>query len=188
MKRKTHGRLVLSLLAILAVALLSGCGGSGDSAQPADTTTQEQASEPAEIPLVSEIDYEALLTPADVESVSGLSGLMTVPYDPSIGAGGDVNIAEADGQLVVMLIVEGPEYYEIWKGDGQTFLRAYTPVVGEESFIGPVESVTPDSYIFGFRTESYSVVVDTFFRVQGVTKILSVEQLAELAGIVESRL
>jgi hypothetical protein len=187
---KSLGRnwFVWVLVGLLAGGLLAGCGGSAGSSGAGTTTTQETPGASSEAPTTKTIDYAALLTPADVEAVSGLTGLKTVPYDPSIGAGGKVNIAEADGQLVAMLLVHGPEFYTIWKGDGQTFLRDYTPAVGEESFIGPVASVTPDSYIFGFRKGSYSVVVDTFFRAKGVKKILSIEQLAELAGIVASRL
>ena len=37
---------------------------------------------------------------------------------PLLGAGGNVNIATADGQLVVMLVVEGPETWDAWLTDG----------------------------------------------------------------------
>ncbi|MDO8963180.1 MAG: hypothetical protein Q7W30_01675 [Coriobacteriia bacterium] len=177
-----------ALVGLLAGSLLAGCGGSAGSSGTGTSTPADKPAAPSKPPATDTVDYAALLTPADVETVSGFTGLKTVPYDPSIGAGGKVNIAEADGQLVAMLLVHGPEFYKIWKGDGQTFLRDYTPTVGDESFIGPAASVTTDSYIFGFRKGSYSVVVDTFFRAKGVRKVLSVDQLAELARIVASRL
>lgn len=183
-----HARLATAFIVIVALGLLGGCGEPDSQTEPAALTAEETEVESPNLPAADSRDFSALLTPADVEAVSGLSGLKTVPYDPMIGAGGNVNIAEADGQLVAMLIVEDAESYDIWEGDSQTYLRDYTPAVGEKSFIGPHDSVTTDSYIFGFRSGSYAVVVDTFFRVQGVTKILSVEQLAELAMIVESRL
>lgn len=183
-----HAWLAAALIGLITLGLLGGCAEADDQTGSAAPIAEESETESPDLSPVDSRDFSALLSPTDVEAVSGLSGLKTVPYDPSIGAGGDVNIAEADGQLVAMLIVEDAESYDIWKGDSQTYLRDYTPAVGEESFIGPHDSVTTDSYIFGFHTGPYAVVVDTFFRVQGVTKILSVEQLAELAMIVESRL
>jgi hypothetical protein len=188
MQTLTRNSLVLALVGLLMIGSLAGCGTSDKATEPVASTTETTSAGTPETPAADAIDYATLLTPADVEGVSGLSGLKVVPYDPSIGAGGKVNIAEADGQLVAMLLVESVEFYDIWKGDGQTFLRDYTPAVGEASFIGPATTVTKDSYIFAFRKGSYAVVVDTFFRVKGVTKILSVEQLAELATIVASRL
>lgn len=183
-----HAWPVVALIGFVALGLLGGCAEADSQTEPAALTAEETEVESPDLTAADSRDFSALLTPADVEAISGLSGLTTVPYDPMIGAGGHVNIAEADGQLVAMLIVEDVEFYDMWKGDSQTYLRDCTPAVGEESFIGPHDSVTPDSYLFGFRSGSYAVVVDTFFRVEGVTKILSVEQLAELAAIVESRL
>ncbi len=188
MRVLARGRRVAPLLVLLAVALLAGCGAADDTAVSDTEATGAPSGEEGTPHASAGIDYATLLTPADVEQVSGLSGLVTVAYDPTVGAGGNVNIAEADGQLVAMLIVQDAPFYDVWKSDGETFLREYEPAVGEESFIGPAESVTTDSYIFGFRQGEYAVVVDTFFRVQGATKILSVEQLAELARIVSSRL
>jgi len=185
--------LALVLVGILGVGFLAGCSGSGEAAKPAvsaagETTATAPAAPAPKTTTSQELDYAALLTPADVEGVSGLSGLKTVPYDPKTGAGGKVNIAEADGQLVAMLLVHGPEYYKIWKGDGRTFLRVYTPTVGDESFIGPVKSVSSQPYIFGFKKGSRAVVIDTYLRDKGATTILSVSQLAKLAEIVASRL
>jgi hypothetical protein len=179
---------VLALAALLSASLLAGCSAADDTTESDTPGTEAASGDSGSAHAVAGLDYATLLTPADVESVSGLTGLKTVPYDPKVGAGGNVNIAEADGQLVAMLIVQDAEYYDAWKSDGETFLSDYTPAVGDESFIGPDASVTPDSYIFAFRQGEYAVVLDTFFRVQGVTKILSVEQLAELAKIVSSRL
>ena len=193
MRTRKRIRLALALVGILGVGLLAGCSGSGEAAKPAvstagETTATAPATPAPKAPTSQELDYAALLTPEDVESVSGLSGLKTVPYDPKTGAGGKVNIAEADGQLVAMLLVQGPEYYKIWKGDGRTFMRVYTPTVGDESFIGPAESVSSQPYIFGFKKGSRAVVIDTYLRNKGATTILSVSQLAKLAEIVASRL
>ena len=172
-------RRYIALALVLAVVLVmpAGC----DDAEPVIETL--------ETPDVSVApDPSALLTPADVEAVSGLSGLEVVPYDPAVGAGGDVNIADASGQLVAMLVVEGPETWDLWLTDGFTVREPVTPPVGEESFIGPSLDVNEAVYIFGFIKGETAVVIDTFFDPAGNGTILSTEELRELAEIVESRL
>ncbi len=184
--------LVRSVLAIALACVLAGCAQTSTPAEesaPASTSSAEQAAEQQDESQNAggvAVDPTTLLTPADVESVSGLSGLKVVPYDPSIGAGGKVNIATADGQLVAMLVFEGPDVWEAWNSDGVTFGQEYTPTVGDESFTGPAEMDTP--YIFAFRNGDNAVVIDTFFDAGATNTILTVEQLAELARLVDSRL
>lgn len=170
--------IVVVVLAALMLAL-TGCG-----AEPDATTMSEQESGPAPEAAAT----EDLLTPADVEGVSGLSGLQVVPYDPAIGAGGDINIADAEGQLVAMLVEEGPETWDAWLTDGFTVGESYSPPVGDESFIGPNPDVSATPYIFGFREGDTAIVLDTYFVDGTSATVLTIDQLRELAGIVESRL
>lgn len=168
-------------VAILVLATI-GCGTSPEGDSPA---TVSDTGSPAAKP--GEVDPSALLTPADVEAVSGLTGLKVVSYDPAVGAGGDVNIATAESQLVAMLLVEGPETWDAWLTDGYTVSEPVTPPVGDESFIGPNPDTSGMIYIFGFRKGDVAVVIDTYFDANGET-ILSVDQLRELAEVVEGRL
>lgn len=184
-----------SLAAIAAVALAFALVGCTKTSTPAEETqpTPSSAEQPAEEQPQPEGDGSApdpatLLTPADVEKVSGMSGLKVVPYDPSIGAGGKVNIATADGQLVTMLVVEGMSVWDAWAGDGMTFGKPYTPAVGDESHIGP-STGGGVYYIFAFRKGDTAIAIDSYFATGSSTKtILTVEQLADLARVVESRL
>lgn len=83
---------------------------------------------------------EALLTIPDVEQVSGISGLQLVPWDPSIGAGGDLNFAYSkDGKTVLVLMAQlrTQGFLQVWK--------EYTKVddediagLGEAAFKGPL--------------------------------------------------
>lgn len=172
---------VVICLLVFALTALPGCGAREASAP-------EQGGALETTPAGSEPATSELLTPADVERVSGLTGLRVVPYDPAIGAGGDINIADASGQLVAMLVDEGPETWDAWLTDGSTVGEPVTPPVGDESFIGPNPDVSPTPYIFGFRKGDRAVVIDTFFvPAQGRT-VLTIDQLRELAAIVESRL
>ena len=168
-------------LAFVLVALLLvpvGCDDGEPIVETLDTTTTPAATpDPAE-----------LLTPVDVERVSGLSGLTVVPYDPATGAGGDVNIADASGQLVAMLVIEGPETWGLWLTDGFTVREPVSPPVGDESFIGPSPDVSEAVYIFGFIKGDTAVVIDTFLDPAGNGTILSSEDLRALAEVVESRL
>jgi hypothetical protein len=176
-------RAVLIGVAIVLVAAVVGCDATSDDGVAPVEGTDVGAPNAAG----GTVDPEVLLTPADVEGVSGMSGLKVVPYDPAVGASGDVNIATADGQLVAMLVVEGPETWDAWLTDGYTVSEPVTPPVGDESFIGPNPDVSPDTYIFGFRKGEVAVVIDTYFDVNGEL-VLSVDQLRELAEIVAGRL
>ena len=183
-----YRRVALVLAGILMVAGLGGCDEAvTDDAMMESLESAEIAQDapdvPAEIPAAA-----GLLTPADVEQVSGLTGLAVVPYDPSVGAGGDVNIATAEGDLVAMLVVQGPEVWYAWLTDGFTVREPVTPPVGDESFIGPSPDVSEAVYIFGFLKGDVAVAVDTFFDPYGNGTMLSTEELRELAEIVESRL
>jgi hypothetical protein len=176
-------RVLLVMFVVVLFSLALGC----TSADEAESTTDVAVDTGAPNAAGGTVDPAVLLTPADVESVSGLSGLEVVPYDPAIGAGGDVNIATADGQLVAMLVVEGPETWDAWLTDGYTVSESVTPPVGDESFIGPNPDTSPTVYIFGFRRGDVAVVIDTYFDANGET-ILSVEQLRQLAETVNGRL
>lgn len=178
-------RLAIWALAVL-LAATAGCSGGSD--EPESDAGDNPASVEAPLDAPSAPEPSELLTPADVEAVSGLTGLEVVPYEPAVGAGGDVNIADASGQLVAMLVVEGPETWDAWVTDGFTVSEPVDPPVGDESFIGPNPGVSEVVYIFGFRKGDVAVVIDTYFNAGATGTILSVEQLRELAEIVESRL
>lgn len=175
-------RFVLALMLVSLLALPAGCD-DADVDPLAESVQLAEETPPAEAPVPAE-----LLTPADVERVSGLPGLKVVPYDPAIGAGGEVNIADESGQLVAMLVVGGPDVWDAWLTDGFTVRESVTPPVGEESFIGPSPDVSDAVYIFGFLKGETAIAVDTFFAADGNGTILSTEQLRDLAEIVESRL
>jgi len=160
-----------------------GCSVADDEVIPAETGTDVGAPNAAG----GTVDPGALLTPADVEAVSGLADLKVVAYDPAIGAGGDVNIATADGRLVAMLVVEGLETWDAWLTDGNTVSEPVTPPVGDESFIGPNPDVSSSVYIFGFRKGDVAIVIDTYFDANGEV-ILSIDQLREIAEIIAARL
>ena len=174
-----------AILAVLAL-VSAGCGSAREAILADDGSEALEMAETA-VSTPSVVPSE-LLTPADVEQVSGLTGLEAVPYDPTIGAGGDINIADGAGQLVAMLIVDSPETWDAWLTDGFTVREPVTPPVGDESFIGPSPDVSEDAYIFGFLSGETAVVIDTYLDPLGNGPILSTDDLRALAEIVEGRL
>lgn len=56
-----------------------------------------------------------LLKIADVEAATGLKGLKLVPKDPMKGAGGTLNFADADGKLVLLVMIEPMSALRTWK-------------------------------------------------------------------------
>lgn len=179
-------KFALWAVAVAALLALSACAGSGILEE--STTVETLGTGATDITTATIPPASELLTPADVEQVSGLTGLVVVPYDPSVGAGGDVNIADASGQLVAMLVVTDREVWEQWLTDGMTVAEPVSPPVGDESFIGPNPGVLPATYIFGFRKGDVAVVLDTFIVPSTGDTILSAEDLRALAEIVAGRL
>lgn len=169
------------LVIVALVFSLAGC--DGVATDGTDSGPDESAAETT----VATPDASDLLAPDDVESVSDLTGLKVVPYDPAVGAGGDVNIADQDGALVAMLVLADQEVWDEWLTDGFTVAEPVTPPVGDESFIGPNPDVSPTIYTFGLRKGDTAIVINTYLDTNGET-ILSVEQLRQLAEIVAGRL
>ncbi len=176
-------RIAYAVLMVVLLTLPVAC----DDAD-LDTADESLESSADEMVTTQPTDPSVLLTPADVEHIAGLTGLSVVPYDPAVGAGGDVNIADETGQLVAMLIVEGPEQWDAWLTDGFTVREPVSPPVGDESFIGPSPDVNEAVYIFGFLKGDTAIVIDTFFDPGGNGTILSTEDLRALAEVVEGRL
>jgi hypothetical protein len=131
--------------------------------------------------------YGKYLTGADVEKVSGIKGIKEVPRDPSKGAGGDLNFADADGKLVMMANFSGNSVYEKSKQQ-KGFFKSDVKGVGEEAFSGP--SSGPE-YVLVFRKGVHCVSLSSFFNMGGPASkptMLSKEQLIELGKGIAGKL
>lgn len=56
-----------------------------------------------------------VLTVADVEKATGLTGIKTVAKNPMKGAGGELNFATADDKVVITFFVQPESMYAFWK-------------------------------------------------------------------------
>lgn len=131
-------------------------------------------------------DLEELLRVSDVEKVTGLQGIQLVPRNPQIGAGGDLNFALADGDMLLIATVKDSSMYEEWK-NMEGFFHASVPDIGDEAFEGP--GFGEFRYMFVFRKGNKAVSLSTFINLEaGGEPYLSMEQLGEIAKIMASRL
>jgi hypothetical protein len=158
---------------------VTACTDSVESEAPAEPAT-------ATTTIASSAD-ESLLTPADVEPLTGMTGLASVAYDPASGKEGDVNIVDPAGQVVAMLVEDTPEAWDAWLTDGYTVAESVTPPVGDESFVGPSPDASPVLTLFGFRKGESAVTIETTVDANG-EPLLSTEQLRALAEVVAARL
>jgi hypothetical protein len=160
------------LVRILGVAcLVLACAASAASGLAA----------PGGAPQATNPEYAKLLTPADVQKVTGLQVKM-VPYDPKSGAGGDLNFALASGELALMLKVMDAK---LWDRSLQYRAKDVTGI-GDKAYIGPPG---PMQDLLAVMKGTKAFTLSSYMSTTDMSKtVLSVAQLQELAKIVVTRL
>lgn len=136
------------------------------------------------------------LTTADVEKVTGLSGVKTVARGSQTGAGGDLNFVGPNGKLVLMinfgdqqLFTKARNQKEIKVGDQtypmELFAHAVSGV-GDEAFASPPGKV---QYVLYARKGNNAISVSTYYAGVGenLKPVLTEAQLKEIAQIIFSR-
>lgn len=129
--------------------------------------------------------YDKYLTVADIEKVSGLSGLKQVPREPRKGAGGHLNFAAKNGDMILIASFLTAEEYGFYRNE-KTMVKATIPGVGDEAMTGPAAE---PQYMFLARKGNKCVALSTF--VDPVTPdktLLTMDQLIALGKIVVERL
>ena len=96
-------------------------------------TEEESIEETPKEEVTEKSDY---LTIADVEKVSGVNGIQLVDYDPSIGAGGDINFALSDRTMFLLAQVQPESLFEQWR-EQENFFHEPIPNLGDEAYSGP---------------------------------------------------
>lgn len=137
------------------------------------------------IVFVQEVYSSEVLTVEDVEKVSGLKELKLVPKNPQVGAGGDLNFAQADGSIILIVMIQKSSMYETWKNQ-EGYFHAGVKDIGDEAFEGP--DFGESRYILVFRKGEKAFSLSSFFNMRaGGEPYLSQEKLRELARIIVSR-
>ncbi|HEX5438628.1 MAG TPA: hypothetical protein VFW98_15860 [Gemmatimonadaceae bacterium] len=142
-------------------------------------------------------DAAALLTPADVAKITGLGGIHLVPRGSAAGAGGDLNFAQQDGTLVLMVNIGTAEQYrharaqkEITVG-GKSYpmplFNADVPGIGDEAFNAPPGGPLTALYV---RKGDRGLSFTTYYAGTGpdMKPILTQAELGQLARLAISRM
>ena len=149
-----------------------------------EKTEEETSEELAVEEIVS--DKSDYLTVSDVEKVSGVQGIQLVDYDPSIGAGGDINFALPDGTMFLLAQIQPDSLFEEWRERDGLFHEPI-PNLGDEAYSGP--GLFEYQYIVYCLKKPYAVAVSSFFNDSGGGKpYFNQEQLIELVEIIISRM
>ena len=117
------------------------------------------------------------LTVQDVEKITGLHGVKLVPPDPSKGAGGDLNFANKDGKLILMVqrMLNSDMLYSQTKKMKEAF-KEDIQGVGDAAFIGPPGNYP---YFVAFKKGKGSGTVSTFLGDTGT--LLTIDQVKKVA-------
>lgn len=130
----------------------------------------------------AQFSFDRLLSVADVEMVTGLKGVESVPQDYARMIVGDLNFAQPDGTLLLRVNFWDLKTFEMAKG-GYPY-----PVdgLGDEAFEGPTGSVQHEELIF--RKGDRAVVVASALDSKTNKPLVSGKPLRELARIIASRM
>ena len=126
-----------------------------------------------------------LLTAADVVKISGLAGAKLTPKNPKIGAGGDLNFATADKNLILMVQVVPKSQYA---GFRQLSFKAALKGIGDEAMEGATIPGYPSNQVV--FTKGMTCVALTVFGDPNKPgkNVLTIAQTIELAKIIASRM
>jgi hypothetical protein len=133
--------------------------------------------------------YEKYISAADIAQITGITGLKTIPRDPSKGAGGNLNYANANGEMVIMFQFLSSSYFEEFKKAPKMY---GTPLKLEgtemDILIGPPN---PPQYALIFKKGLYTVSISSFFNFGGPkpgTLYVEMPKIKEIAKLIASRL
>lgn len=130
--------------------------------------------------------YDSYLKAGDIEKTAGLKGVKSIERNPSIGAGGDLNFATADGKLIVMIQVVSKSQYAGYK---QYFFKSDIKGVGEQAMEGTTIPGMPANLVA--FTKGVECVALTAFGDQasdGKKNMLTIDQMKDLAKTIASRM
>ena len=122
------------------------------------------------------------LTVQDVEKITGLHGVKLVPANPAKGAGGDLNFADKDGKLILMVnrnLFSDMLYTQTRNMKGT--VKEDIQEVGDAAFTGPAGNL---QYFVSFKKGKGSGSVATFLTFTGT--LLPIDQVKKVAQQIAS--
>lgn len=184
--KKQKIKIVLPILFSLTLLIfISACGDKSDSADERGEQLQENEKELIESgkqgakDLTGKVDF---LTPADIESVSGIKGIKLVEKGSLRGAGGSLNFALND-KMYAMLVIADMDVFIEWK-TMEGYAVDKIPNIGDEAYSAPGGKT---QFVVFFRKGSKVGSVSSFLDSDTLEPFLTIEQLSQLARIAVSR-
>jgi hypothetical protein len=127
---------------------------------------------------------EKYLTAGDVEKATGIKGIALVPRGSVAGAGGDLNFADASGELILMVQFTEASNYSGFKNK---YAKSSVSGIGEQAFEGAAMPGMPDNLV-AFTKGNRCVVLTAFADFIKKKVYLTVDQLVALGKAIASRL
>lgn len=179
----------VALIAVLALALgVSACSKPAGTAAGGSTVASSTASSESSASAMSSSNPDAadLLSVADVEKATGLTGVKLVSPGSTTDAVGRLNFANESGTLIATMNI----------GDGTAFDQSLGTMLfsrestgtGSMCFVGPSSQVSPVLTVFAAAEGDHAVIMKTFTKTKGGKDTwLTIEQLQSLTGSALSR-
>jgi len=130
--------------------------------------------------------FDHIITAADVEKLTGLSGVKQVPREPlNKFRNGDLNFVTKDDQPILMIQFRPAYVFDAMKADTGYF-KAAVAGIGESAFSSPAFD---PQFSINLLKGSTAAVVTTHVDPKDKTKIvLKMDQLVAIAKLVASRM
>lgn len=136
--------------------------------------------------------FDNIITTADVEKATGLSGLKQVPRQKAVNGitankflTGDINFVRADNQPIIEVQFRPSFAFDQFKGDNG-FIKAPVAGVGEEAYTGP--SFDPQTNV-NFVKGGYYVAVSTHIDPKDNNKaVLPIDKVIAVAKLIAARM
>ncbi len=133
-------------------------------------------------------NYDTIVQTVDIEKVTGLKGVKVVPRNPSQGASGMVNFADAQGvvftatfEIIAPEALAKTKASSTWKG----MIKGPVSGVGDEAYSGPKNG---DAFILIFKKGKNWVTVSTGLNPMTMKPKISMEKMKAIASIMAARL
>jgi hypothetical protein len=134
--------------------------------------------------LFAQNPYEKYVTSADFEKTVGMKGVKLIPRMSQSGAGGDLNFANASGELILMIQFTNIKNFEGYK---KMYAKGSVAGVGDQALQGAVIPGFPDG-ILVFTKGNECVALTSFGDYASKTNYLTMEQLIALGKVIASRM
>lgn len=127
---------------------------------------------------------EKYLTGADIEKVTGMKGVKLIPRGSAAGAAGDLNFADASGELVLMVQLADAKNYD---GIQKKYPKGAVSGVGDQATRGAMMPGMSDN-LLAFTKGGHCVILTAFGDFIKNKLYLQIDQLIALGKLIASRL